>query len=47
MALRRRRDHLPYLRVDPRLDPLREEPRFRAIQREMGLDFETPPSSKP
>jgi serine/threonine protein kinase/tetratricopeptide (TPR) repeat protein len=36
-AYEERADHLPYLRVNPRLDPLRSEPRFHHIQERMGL----------
>jgi tetratricopeptide (TPR) repeat protein len=32
-----RADHLPYMRVNPRLDELREEPRFQRVQENMGL----------
>ena len=36
-AYRERADHLPYIRVNPRLDPLRDEPRFRRVLVDMGL----------
>ena len=32
-----RADHLPYIRVHPRLDPLRDEPRFKRVLEDMGL----------
>ena len=37
-AFEERADHLPYLKVNPRLDVLRDEPRFRRLQQKMGLD---------
>jgi TolB-like protein/Tfp pilus assembly protein PilF len=36
-AYKERADHLPYIRVNPRLDPLRDEPRFRRVLVDMGL----------
>jgi len=33
--MRLRDSSLEYLKVDPLLDPLRKEPRFQAIQREL------------
>jgi TolB-like protein/Flp pilus assembly protein TadD len=36
-AYEERADHLPYLRVNPRLDPLRSEPRFQRVLERMGL----------
>jgi TolB-like protein/Flp pilus assembly protein TadD len=36
-AHKERADHLPYLRVNPRLDTLRAEPRFRCVLVRMGL----------
>jgi tetratricopeptide (TPR) repeat protein len=32
-----RADHLPYIKVNPRLDALRSEPRFQRIMEQMGL----------
>jgi len=32
-----RADHLPYIKVNPRLDPLRDEPRFQRVLEKMGL----------
>ena len=32
-----RADHLPYIKVNPRLDGLRSEPRFQKIMEQMGL----------
>jgi hypothetical protein len=34
-ALRLRNQDLVYVKTDPLLDPLRKEPRFRAIEREL------------
>jgi TolB-like protein/Flp pilus assembly protein TadD len=36
-AFEERADHLPYLKVNPRLDALRSEPRFQAVLEKMGL----------
>jgi serine/threonine protein kinase/tetratricopeptide (TPR) repeat protein len=36
-AFAERADHLPYIKVNPRLDGLRAEPRFRKIMKQMGL----------
>jgi len=36
-AYEERADHLPYLKVNPRLDALRSEPRFQVILEKMGL----------
>ena len=36
-AYSERADHLPYIKVNPRLDGLRAEPRFQKIMEEMGL----------
>jgi len=36
-AYAERADHLPYIKVNPRLDGLRSEPRFRRIMEQMGL----------
>jgi hypothetical protein len=36
-ALRLRDPGLVYLRIDPLLDPVRKEPRFRAVERALNL----------
>jgi serine/threonine-protein kinase len=36
-AYAERADHLPYIKVNPRLDGLRSEPRFQKIMEQMGL----------
>jgi hypothetical protein len=36
-ALEEHDDHLPYLKVNPRVDSLRDEPRFKAVLKRMGL----------
>jgi tetratricopeptide (TPR) repeat protein len=36
-ALEEHDDHLPYLKVNPRVDRLRDEPRFKAVLERMGL----------
>jgi serine/threonine-protein kinase len=36
-AFEERADHLPYIKVNPRLDPLRDEVRFKNVLERMGL----------
>jgi TolB-like protein/Tfp pilus assembly protein PilF len=36
-AFEERADHLPYLKVNPRVDPLRDQPRFQKLLERLGL----------
>ena len=35
-AVDERSDHVPYLKVNPRVDPLRSDPRFQALFRKIN-----------